>query len=75
MYQQSHIETQRLKLYSLVLQDISSHNISTLFLAKESGVCHSTIRKWVTEETLNPRVETLVKVATSLGYNVQMVIK
>jgi DNA-binding phage protein len=41
-------------------------------LAKDAGICPQTLWSWAEGVTLSPRINTMVKVATALGYELTM---
>lgn len=42
-------------------------------VAEDAGVCLATLYNWCYGSTFNPRLNTVIAVATALGYEVQLI--
>lgn len=42
-------------------------------IADEAGICLATLYNWCHGTTFNPRLNTVIKVAKALGYEIQLV--
>ncbi|HEX3524857.1 MAG TPA: hypothetical protein VHT52_22565 [Stellaceae bacterium] len=51
---------------------IVSSGMSVNRIANESKVCHETIDNWLDGETRSPRIDTMLKVATVIGREIEL---
>jgi transcriptional regulator with XRE-family HTH domain len=61
------------KMLKELIRHIPHHWDGQCALANEAGVSPQTLWSWVEGRTISPRINTMVKVATALGYSIELV--
>jgi DNA-binding XRE family transcriptional regulator len=60
-------------MFKDLLRHIPHHWELQCILAHDAGVSPQTIWSWESGRTISPRINTMVKVATALGYDIALV--
>lgn len=61
------------KMFKDLINHIPQHWEGQVILAHDAGVCPATLWSWVSGRTISPRINTMVKVATAIGYDIALV--
>lgn len=60
------------KMFKDLIKHIPHHWDGQVNLAHDAGVSPQTLWSWVEGRTISPRINTMVKVATALGYDIAL---
>jgi transcriptional regulator with XRE-family HTH domain len=61
------------KMFKELISHIPQHWDGQCMLAEDAGISPQTLWSWVEGRTISPRINTMVKVAAALGYDIALV--